>query len=69
MKDRDSSTIEIVEYKSEYKEAFKSLNQEWIETYFKMEEEDYKALDNPDEYIIQKVHMRIIQYIHLNYYT
>ena len=54
MKEKDSSQIEIVEYKKEYKKAFKSLNQEWIETYFKMEEEDYKALDHPDEYIIQK---------------
>ncbi|MCC8154404.1 MAG: GNAT family N-acetyltransferase [Tannerellaceae bacterium] len=27
---------------------------EWINTYFKMEEADYKALDNPQEYILDK---------------
>jgi DNA-binding MarR family transcriptional regulator/N-acetylglutamate synthase-like GNAT family acetyltransferase len=51
---RESKDVEIVEYKSEYKEAFKSLNEEWISTYFEMEEADYKALDNPEDYILNK---------------
>ncbi len=50
---KDPKSIVIVEYQEAYREAFKTLNQEWIETYFKMEEMDYKALDHPDEYIIQ----------------
>jgi GNAT superfamily N-acetyltransferase len=44
--------VEIVDYTSKYKEVFKALNVEWISTYFKMEEADYKALDHADDYII-----------------
>ncbi|GAA3782604.1 bifunctional helix-turn-helix transcriptional regulator/GNAT family N-acetyltransferase [Flavobacterium ginsengiterrae] len=51
---RESKDVEIVEFKSEYKEAFRALNVEWISTYFEMEEADYKALDNPEEYILNK---------------
>lgn len=51
---RESKDVEIVEYKPEYKEAFKSLNVEWISTYFEMEEADYKALDNSESYILDK---------------
>lgn len=46
--------IEIVPYKKQYRYTFKSLNQWWIEKYFTMEEMDYKALDNPKEYILDK---------------
>ncbi|WJS94436.1 helix-turn-helix domain-containing GNAT family N-acetyltransferase [Flavobacterium johnsoniae] len=51
---RESKNVEIVAYDSKYKKAFKDLNVEWISTYFEMEESDYKALDNPEEYIINK---------------
>jgi ribosomal protein S18 acetylase RimI-like enzyme len=51
---RESKDVQIVEYKPEHNQAFKSLNEEWITTYFKMEEADYKALDNPEEYILNK---------------
>lgn len=51
---RESKNVEIVEYKTEYKPAFKALNVEWISTYFEMEEADYKALDNPEDYILNK---------------
>lgn len=51
---RESKDVKIVEYKPEYQEAFKALNVEWISTYFEMEEADYKALDNPEEYILNK---------------
>jgi len=53
-KKRESKDVEIVEYKTEYQEAFRALNVEWISTYFEMEEADYKALDNPEEYILKK---------------
>lgn len=43
----------IVQYETKYQEAFKALNEEWISTYFKMEEADYKALDNADSYILK----------------
>ena len=50
---RESESIRIVNYQSKYQHAFKELNVEWIKAYFTMEEEDYKALDNPDEYILK----------------
>ncbi|MCP9749745.1 GNAT family N-acetyltransferase [Ferruginibacter sp. HRS2-29] len=46
--------VRIVEYQPEHKSAFRSLNEEWISTYFEMEETDYKALDHPEEYILSK---------------
>lgn len=51
---RESKAVAIVPYEDKYQEAFKSLNVEWISTYFQMEEADYKALDNPDSYILNK---------------
>ncbi|MDQ8013823.1 MAG: bifunctional helix-turn-helix transcriptional regulator/GNAT family N-acetyltransferase [Flavobacterium nitrogenifigens] len=53
-KKRESKDVKIVDYKPEYQEAFRALNVEWISTYFEMEEADYKALDNPEEYILKK---------------
>jgi DNA-binding MarR family transcriptional regulator/N-acetylglutamate synthase-like GNAT family acetyltransferase len=53
-KKRESLDVQIVEFKPEYRDAFKALNVEWISTYFEMEEADYKALDNPEEYILNK---------------
>lgn len=53
-KSRESKDVQIVEYQPEYQEAFRALNEEWISTYFEMEEADYKALDNPKEYILDK---------------
>lgn len=44
--------IEIVPYQACYQVMFRSLNEEWIKNYFEMEESDYKALDNPQEYIL-----------------
>jgi len=51
---RESKAVEIVPYEPQYKSVFKSLNEEWISSYFEMEEADYKALDNPEDYILKK---------------
>jgi len=51
-KERESRKVKIVAYQQAYQQAFKDLNVEWISTYFKMEEADYKALDHPQEYIL-----------------
>jgi DNA-binding MarR family transcriptional regulator/GNAT superfamily N-acetyltransferase len=51
---RESKEVEIVNYIPEYKLAFKQLNEEWITTWFKMEEADHKSLDHPKEYILNK---------------
>ncbi|WP_394777106.1 GNAT family N-acetyltransferase [Flavobacterium sp.] len=53
-KKRESQNVQIVDFEPQYLDAFKSLNVEWISTYFEMEEADYKALDNPQEYILDK---------------
>lgn len=51
---RESKEVQIVQYQPHYQAVFKALNEEWISTYFEMEETDYKALDNPEEYILNK---------------
>ncbi len=51
-KKRESEKVQIVDYSPEYAKEFRQLNEEWITQYFKMEEYDYKALDHPQEYII-----------------
>lgn len=53
-KARERENVKIVDYKDEYHDAFKALNVEWISTFFKMEEADFKALDNPKAYILDK---------------
>ena len=51
---RESKDISIVNYTSEYKNDFRKLNEEWITTYFEMEDADRKALDDPESYILKK---------------
>ncbi|KAA0994188.1 GNAT family N-acetyltransferase [Dyadobacter sp. UC 10] len=51
---RESSAVEIVTYEPQYQSAFRNLNVEWISTYFKMEEADYKSLDHPQAYILDR---------------
>ncbi len=52
-KQRESVNIEIIDYKPKYAKAFKMLNEQWISSYFTMEEADYKALENPEGYILK----------------
>lgn len=40
--------IEIIPFASELKSHFKSLNYEWLKTYFKVEESDEETLSNPE---------------------
>lgn len=53
-KRRESKDVQMVPYEEKYQSAFRALNEEWISTYFKMEEADYKALDDPKAYILDK---------------
>ena len=43
---------ELVTYDNRFREAFASLNYRWIEAYFEVEDEDRKALENPEGYAI-----------------
>ena len=51
---RESATVEIIEYSPKYQGDFKKLNEEWITAYFKIEDADRKALNNPQTYILDK---------------
>ncbi len=53
-KKRESEKVEIVPYEAKYREAFRTLNEEWIQQYFKMEEMDYKSLHHPKDYILDR---------------
>lgn len=46
--------ISIETFKPEFAAAFKALNVAWIEQFFAMEAGDYKALDHPQDYILDK---------------
>jgi DNA-binding MarR family transcriptional regulator len=52
-KRRESMDVQIVAYQPKYATAFKALNEEWISSYFKMEEADYKSLNDPEGYILK----------------
>jgi DNA-binding MarR family transcriptional regulator/predicted GNAT family N-acyltransferase len=53
-KERESLNVKLIAYAPQYKQVFKNLNEEWISTWFKMEEADYRALDDPQGYILDK---------------
>lgn len=46
--------VEIINYSDELKEYLKTLNYEWLEEYFHVEEGDRLSLCNPQEYILDK---------------
>lgn len=48
-----SSNVQIVEYKPEYKKSFIQLNYEWLNKYFRVELEDKKILNNPEKSILK----------------
>ena len=51
---RERKDVQIVPYSEQYQAAFKELNEQWISTYFEIEETDSKALNNPQSYILDK---------------
>jgi DNA-binding MarR family transcriptional regulator/GNAT superfamily N-acetyltransferase len=51
---RDGATIRIVDFAETYAAAFRQLNEAWISQYFRMEAADYKVLDNPKSYVIDR---------------
>lgn len=46
--------IKIETYQEKYREVFYKLNEDWISKFFKMEQPDRDALENPQSYIIDK---------------
>lgn len=53
-KERERLKVKIITYTDAYQSHFKALNEEWISKYFVMEAADYKTLDHPMEYILDK---------------
>ena len=46
------SEVRLVNYHPRFAADFASLNYQWIETYFSIEEEDRRALDDPQGYAL-----------------
>lgn len=51
---RESATVQIVDYQASHHSAFRELNEAWINKYFRLEDADRIALDNPTEHILDK---------------
>lgn len=47
------NSIEIIDYIPEYAQAFKTLNEAWINRYFELEEEDIHTLGQPEKILEQ----------------
>jgi len=48
------NTVEIIPFSSDLKEHIKTLNIEWLQKYFRVEDQDELVLSNPQEEIIDK---------------
>jgi DNA-binding MarR family transcriptional regulator len=46
--------IDIIDFESQYRNDFKTLNEEWLNKYFEVEETDKKVLENPENEILAK---------------
>jgi len=46
--------IQIIDYTAKYQKDFRDINEEWISKHFVMEATDFKSLDHPQEYILDK---------------
>lgn len=53
-KKREIAAIEILDYNPSFHAHFKALNEEWIRTYFTLEQIDIDQLNNPEKYILSK---------------
>ena len=50
----DINKVQIIPFSTEYKEAIKILNLEWLHKYFKVEPKDERMLSDPQGEIIDK---------------
>jgi DNA-binding MarR family transcriptional regulator/ribosomal protein S18 acetylase RimI-like enzyme len=53
VKENELQKVEILEYNPKYKKDFKSLNYEWLNKYFKVEEADEQILSHPEKEILK----------------
>lgn len=52
-KQRRGDSVEILDYRAEFKQAFHDLNTEWLQKYFYVEAADEHSLSSPEEHIIK----------------
>lgn len=50
----NKDVVEIIEFSAELSEPIKTLNYEWLEKYFRVEEGDVASLSDPQKHIIDK---------------
>ncbi|MFD2718018.1 GNAT family N-acetyltransferase [Hymenobacter monticola] len=50
---REASPVTLRDFRTGDQPVFRQLNEEWISRYFKLEPADLKALDHPEEYILE----------------
>jgi GNAT superfamily N-acetyltransferase/predicted transcriptional regulator len=53
-KQRESAAVKIEPYQARYRRAFRTLNEEWIRTHFKMEQADRDTLADPQGRVIDR---------------
>ncbi|MDF2431586.1 MAG: hypothetical protein JWP44_1217 [Mucilaginibacter sp.] len=63
---REGKDVEIVDYQPQYKEIFKQLNEEWITTWFKMEEATINRLTILKNIYLIKAGIYCLRYIKVN---
>lgn len=51
---KPNGAVEMVPFDIKYREDWRQINQQWIETLFKMEEADIIQLNNPEQYVLNK---------------
>jgi ribosomal protein S18 acetylase RimI-like enzyme len=52
-KRRELESVEIIDYRPQFKRFFKSLNLEWLQKYFAVEDKDLRLLSDPNRKIIK----------------
>lgn len=53
-KQREGNEVQIIDFQPQYAAAFRALNEEWISSYFKLEQADRQSLNDPTGYILDK---------------
>ena len=46
--------LQVIPYEARHRQKFRLLNEAWIKRYFKLEEPDRRALNDPEGYILAK---------------
>lgn len=53
-KQRELSSVSIIDYQDQYQPEYAALNKAWIEQHFELEQADINALEHPKRYILEQ---------------